>query len=81
MTGLYGDPAPSCLDGPTGCAGPVEYRESLSGTGTPIPRCDEHWEQAIETQREIRERYPDTAGAPAWYRGDDYAGEHWDDDY
>ncbi|MDQ8703294.1 MULTISPECIES: hypothetical protein [Streptomyces] len=32
-----------CLDSRHGgCAGEVMYRESTSGTGTTVPRCDQH---------------------------------------
>lgn len=69
-----------CLedDGPTACAGAIELRESLSGTGTLIARCDTHWWKRLDTQREIDARYP--AHAPADF-DPLYAGEHWDEDY
>jgi hypothetical protein len=66
-----------CLDGPDGCQGEVCYREPLSGTGRSFPRCEIHWEKRLQTQQEIRERYPEQAPAdfdPA------YAGERWDED-
>ncbi|UFQ16428.1 MULTISPECIES: hypothetical protein [Streptomyces] len=38
-----------CLDSRHGgCAGEVTYRESTSGTGTTIPRCDQHAAMARE---------------------------------
>lgn len=73
---------PGCLDGPDECAGDVEYRMPLSGTGKPFPRCDHHWALRLDKQEEINERYghPESAVAPAWF--DPTAiGEHWDEDY
>lgn len=68
-----------CLDDHKGdCKGPVEYRPSLSGTGTAIPRCDKHWEDRLDEQDRINERYPDQQ--PADF-DPYYAGERWDDDY
>jgi hypothetical protein len=34
------------------CKGSVEPRMSLSGTGMPIVRCDKHWEERLQRQRE-----------------------------
>ena len=71
---------PTCLDAHRDaehCSGSVEYRESLSGTGTPIPRCDAHWSKRLDEQQRINERYPQRAPAdfdPL------YAGERWDED-
>lgn len=67
-----------CLDLHRGeCHGPVELRESLTGTGTRIPRCGKHWEDRLELEDQIRERYPEQ-------RPDDfdplYAGERWNED-
>jgi hypothetical protein len=67
-----------CLDfgGPTPCGGDVEYRTALSATGKSFPRCDKHWEERYETQRQIDQRYPQLQPSdfdPA------YAGEVWDD--
>lgn len=72
-----------CLDDHDGgCQGTIEYRESLSGTGTPIPRCDKHWEKRLEEQDDINEKYaPDSDVPPLGY---DYmdAGEYWsEEDY
>jgi hypothetical protein len=69
-----------CLDGPTDCEGPVEYRMALSGTGKPFPRCDKHWDERLDKQDEINQRYPDSPVAPADF-DPAYAGEHWDEDY
>ncbi len=78
VTDEYGNER-TCLDDHTGeCEGAVEWRESLSGTGTPIPRCDKHWTEALDRAQDIRQRYPEHAPAdfdPL------YAGERWDDDY
>ncbi len=72
---------PECLNRHDGnCSGNVEYRESLSGTGTPIPRCDGHWSERLELQDRLRRDYPDTSTPPAWF-DPAYAGESWDDDY
>ena len=57
------------------CEGVTEYRESLSGTGTAVPRCDKHWDDALDRDEAIRNRYPHNAPSdfdPA------YAGESWD---
>jgi hypothetical protein len=35
-----------------GCGGGVALRPSLTGTGTPIPRCDVHWIMRLEWQAE-----------------------------
>lgn len=80
----YGDPI-ECLDAARGdCTGAVEYRPSLSGTGTPIPRCDHHWELRLDEQDAINERYPDSDLPPAWFHagpgGTNEYGERWDDD-
>ena len=61
------------------CAGAIEYRYALSGTGRSYPRCDLHWEQALDRAEEINNRYPTHAPSdfdPA------YAGEVWyEEDY
>lgn len=67
-----------CLDGPEGCKGAVEYRESLTGTGTAIKRCDEHWSKRLDLEQELRERYP--VHPPSDF-DPSYAGESWDEDY
>jgi hypothetical protein len=69
-----------CLnDGDNKCKGEIVYRESLSGTGTPIPRCDYHWGEAIQRDEEIRHRYP--ALQPQDF-DPDYCGEVWyEEDY
>lgn len=73
--------SPKCLDSHKGgCSGSVEYRASLSGTGTPIARCDKHYADRLEWQKEHNRKYPDSPCAPAWFNEAD-AGERWDDDY
>lgn len=62
------------------CAGEVEYRESLSGTGTPIPRCGKHWTERLALQRNLAVNYPDSSTPPSWFDPAN-AGETWDDDY
>jgi hypothetical protein len=70
-----------CLDhdDPTNvCRGPVQLRESLTGTGTPIARCDKHWEQRLDLEQEIRRNYPDSPTPPDWF-DPAAAGETWDE--
>lgn len=59
------------------CSGPVEYRMALSATGKSFPRCDKHWNERLDEQDRINDRYPTHAPSdfdPA------YAGESWDED-
>lgn len=76
------DTQPECLDsagyGPNECAGPVEYRMPLSGTGRSFPRCEAHWQQRLEREEQIRQRYPEHPPAD-WSPLD--AGESWEEDY
>lgn len=68
-----------CLDSHEGeCAGDVEYRDALSGTGKSFQRCDAHWSARLDVQEGINQRYP--AMAPSDF-DPSYAGEHWDEDY
>jgi len=60
------------------CVGPVEYRYPLSASGRWFPRCEKHWQERLEVQRGIDERYP--VHAPADF-DPSYTGEFWDDDY
>ncbi|HTE67056.1 MAG TPA: hypothetical protein VK736_12475 [Candidatus Binatia bacterium] len=70
---------PECINGPEGCAGTVEYRMPLSGTGQPYPRCDSHWDARLQMEEQLQERYP--MHAPSDWSPDD-AGEAWgEDDY
>jgi len=68
-----------CLDQYNGkCAGPVEYRMPLSGTGKSFPRCEQHWGERLDRQERIDRMYP--VHAPSdWDPA--YAGEHWGSDY
>lgn len=63
-----------CLNHSDECSGVVEYRMALSGTGRSFPRCDFHWEQRLNIQQGINERYP-------YHQPSDfdpgYAGEVW----
>lgn len=71
----------TCLDAHKGnCRGNVEYRPSLSGTGTPIPRCDGHWDERLDADDKHREIYPDSDIPPSWF-DPAYAGESWNEDY
>jgi hypothetical protein len=65
-----------CLDHHRGnCRGEVMLRESLTGTGNAIARCDGHWEDRLQKQQEFHEK-------DAQYRNVDYldAGERYEDD-
>jgi len=72
----------ACIDEAkeTECRGPVEYRPSLTGTGTAIERCDGHWGERLRFEDELRRVYPDSPNPPDWFDPAD-AGERWDDDY
>jgi hypothetical protein len=50
----------------------------MSPSGRWFPRCEKHYEERLEVQRGIDERYP--THAPADF-DPMYAGERWDDDY
>jgi hypothetical protein len=68
-----------CIERQKGdCRGETIPRESLSGTGTPIERCDRHWDERLDWQAEHKQRYPDSPFAPAWFDPLD-AGETWDE--
>jgi hypothetical protein len=60
------------------CAGPVEFRSPLSPTGRSFPRCEKHWNERLDKQDRINERYPHNA--PSDFDPLD-AGERWDDEY
>lgn len=60
----------TCLNGPSGCLGPVTLHPSLAGTGTMIPRCDAHYAIALEAMEKTREIYPDSPIAPIVVRPD-----------
>lgn len=68
-----------CLDKGPDCAGEVEFRFPLSGTGRSFARCDKHWADRLQAQIYIENRYPDSAVPPADF-DPSYAGESWDED-
>jgi hypothetical protein len=71
---------PECLDDHQGgCAGKVEYRPSLTGTGMAMPRCDAHWQARLDWQEEHLRIYPDSPNPPSWF-DPEAAGEVWDDE-
>jgi hypothetical protein len=73
----YDEPL-ECLEDHTGdCAGPVELRMSLSGTGTPFLRCEHHWSKRLDLEAELNERYP--VHPPSDWSPLD-AGEHWSEE-
>ena len=61
---------------PNACQGVVEYRTPLSGSGRAFPRCDRHWAQRLESEEQLRRRYP--VSPPADWSPMD-AGEAWDE--
>ena len=67
-----------CIESRRGtCKGDVEPRESLSGTGTPIARCDHHYDLRLDEQERIERTYGTNSDvAPAWI-DPTYAGEKW----
>lgn len=75
-----------CQDRPTAenyagrnqCAGVVDFRPSLSGTGTPTIRCDAHWKARLEWQAQHDRAYPDSDVPPRWF-DPTYAGESWNE--
>lgn len=69
-----------CLNESEACHGTVELRYPLSGTGRSFPRCAKHWDDRLDEQERINNRYPDTPTAPSGF-DPSYAGESWDDDY
>lgn len=82
MADTYDDTVetPTCLNAGPDCKGAVEFRMPLSGTGKSFPRCDKHWDDRLDTQRGIDERYPDSPMPPADF-DPSYAGESWNGDY
>lgn len=76
----YGDPL-GCVDDYAGnvpCSGTVEYR-SVPG-GSPVARCDAHFDARLERYENSLERYADSDLAPSWF-DPTACGERWDDDY
>lgn len=70
----------TCLEQGDMCGGRVDYRDALSGTGTPFPRCKVHWERRLALRDRLRRRYPDSSTPPDWF-DPAVAGESWDDDH
>ena len=71
----------SCIEAHKGdCRGETIPRESLSGTGTPIDRCDHPWEERLDWQADHNQRYPDSDTPPSWF-DPAAAGERWNSDY
>lgn len=69
-----------CLEqASSNCEGVVEFRESLSGTGLAIERCDHHWNLRLQKQEDHRQDYPDSSNPPTWF-DPTYAGERWNED-
>ena len=66
-----------CLNHSEDCAGDVEYRMPLSGSGRAFPRCDFHWELRLEVQERINQTYPTLQ--PADF-DPMYAGERWEEE-
>ena len=68
----------TCLDGPAGCAGPVEHRTTPDRKDLKsFPRCEAHFEArlaTVERNLELMSPVP-----PAWF-DEGYAGERWDED-
>lgn len=67
-----------CLNAGPDCKGTVEYRMPLSGTGKSFPRCDKHWDDRLDQEQGLRERYPEQPPSD-WSPLD--AGESWDEEY
>ena len=67
-----------CIDDDFGdrldCDGPVELRPSLTGTSTPIARCEKHWGERLNREDQYREL--DGPSPPRWF-DPAYAGEAW----
>lgn len=70
-----------CLDKSDECAGEVEYRTPLSGTGKPFPRCAHHWEKRLDRQEEITRRYAPFSDVPPAGFDPTHAGEEWHPGY
>lgn len=71
-----------CLDEHKGgCQGEVWLRESLSGTGTMIARCDAHYDDALHEQEWINRKYGVNSDVPPAWFDPAYAGERWDEEY
>lgn len=76
-------PADACIDSPYGlgggeCGGTVEYRPVPGGS--PVARCEVHFERRLDRYENSIERYANSDVAPDWF-DPTYCGERWDDDY
>ena len=60
--------ASECLNYSPECAGAVEYRMPMSGSGRSFPRCDHHFEIRLNTQSRLSRDY----GVPMFYDGGDW---------
>lgn len=67
-----------CMDGPEGCAGPVEMRTTPDREDfAHFPRCEAHFERRLLESEKVLELLSPTP--PAWF-DPSYAGEHWDEE-
>lgn len=67
-----------CLDGPKGCAGPVEFRTTPDRDDfRAFPRCEAHFEKRLKEAERTLELLSDVP--PRWF-DPAYAGERWDED-
>ncbi|RBM09478.1 hypothetical protein [Streptomyces sp. PT12] len=48
-----------CINDSFECAGPVQYRQALSGTGQSYPRCEKHWQDRLDQEEDYRVKYPE----------------------
>lgn len=68
-----------CVNDEAGpCRGELSFRRAAGGT-CDITRCEAHWEERDEKEREIRENYPDSSTPPSWF-DPTYAGERWNEE-
>jgi hypothetical protein len=68
----------TCIDGPAGCAGPVEWRTTSDRTdGKHFRRCEAHG--AAREAKAGRNLELQSDVAPAWF-DPSYAGERWEED-
>lgn len=68
----------TCLDGPKGCAGPVEYVTTPDRSdGKAFPRCEAHFERRLISAYQTLELLSPIP--PPWF-DPAYAGERWDED-
>jgi hypothetical protein len=68
----------SCIDGPAGCAGPVEWRTTPDRSdGKHFRRCEAHFEARLATAEDNLEL---TSPIPPPWFDEGFAGERWDED-